>query len=89
MNSMIDRVATAICEAEIGGKLPNSLEALEFNTIEHWRSLARAAIKAMREPTSPMLDAVSGFRPGMIDQDPSFYWPLMIDAALSQQEKNQ
>ena len=46
---------------------------------------ARAAIEAMREPTEEMLDAVSSFEDiANIDQDPSFYWPKMIDAALKE-----
>jgi hypothetical protein len=42
--------------------------------------MARSAIAAMREPTDAMYDAVH--KDGMIDQDPSFYWPIMIDEAL-------
>ena len=48
---------------------------------------ARAAIEAMREPTEAMLEAVSSFNDiKHIDQDPSYYWPLMIDAALKENE---
>lgn len=43
------------------------------------RFKAEAAIEAMREPSKEMLEAAD--RVG-IDQDPTEYWPAMIDAAL-------
>jgi len=41
--------------------------------------LARAAIKAIRDPSPAMLDAADAVG---IDQDPRDYWPAMIDEAL-------
>lgn len=71
--TMIEKVAAAIQEAELGN---------------NWEAMARAAIEAMREPTDAMTGAegVGWARDGSahIDRDPREYWPLMIDAALAE-----
>ncbi len=67
MSEMVERVAKAIANnSNLYGCDP--------------KNIARAAIEAMREPTEAMEKAVSGDE--HIDQDPRYYWPLMIDAAL-------
>lgn len=54
MSKMVERVGIAICEAEIGGKLPGTLDDTGERSAAHWRKLARAAIKAMQQPTIQM-----------------------------------
>lgn len=79
MSEMIDRVAKAICRAEIGsiGPYGFDLEETGQQSAAHWRSLARAAIAAMREPTQVMLDAGWDSR-----SVPRYCWENMIDEAL-------
>ena len=48
---------------------------------DEYRNLARAAIKAMREPTPMMLDEGANFR---AHARPERIWRAMIDAALSE-----
>ena len=76
---MIDRVAAAIIESDLGGDA-GLFSGCTLEAQNRYREIARAAIAAMREPTDAMYDAVH--KDGMIDQDPSFYWPIMIDEAL-------
>lgn len=88
--SIIERVAKAIdsilggdhesLSIEMGcGKLAPQMRK------EAMIEAARAAIAAMREPTQPMLDAVSSFEDiSHIDQDPEYYWVRMIDTALKE-----
>lgn len=57
MASMIERVARAICRAGISGPKDH----LDEQENRNWRKFvpeARAAIKAMRDPTEAMLEAV-------------------------------
>ena len=48
MDNLQDYVAKAICEAEIGGRLPGSLADTGERSLGHWRKLANAAIAALR-----------------------------------------
>jgi hypothetical protein len=76
--SMIDRVASAICEAR------NAWFArdLEGDQPDYNEVVARAAIKAMREPTPEMVRAgVEGWKANGLASI-QFVWPSMIDAAL-------
>ena len=75
MSMMVDHVARAICEAEIGGKLRGTLD--ETGSPNHWRSLARAAIEAMRMPEAAQLAAARPYT-----GDGGLAWRAMIDAAL-------
>jgi len=71
MNEMVDRVATVISKEQ--GILFESLPEMYR---EIWRTKARAAIGAMREPTDDMLEA--GFGEGSA----KLVWQDMIDEAL-------
>lgn len=86
--SMIEKVAYAIFQS----RYPEAVRWWNLSGYVDKDKLtamkdARAAIEAMREPTEVMLEAVSSFNDiKHIDQDPSYYWPLMIDAALKENE---
>ena len=70
---MVMRVAEALrtaCRDEFG---------TDWNYGVSWK-FARAAIRAMREPTEGMLKPFFGDK--YIDRDPEFYWDMMIDLAL-------
>ena len=76
VSEMIDRVADALAEA------------IDQDSIDY-RAMARAAIKAMREPTDEMRAAVENddsIQGGLDDCNqhdiPDEAWRLMIDAAL-------
>lgn len=70
---MIERVCRAIA-ADVSGN-----PILPDIPCGAYRSIARAAIEAMREPTRPMLLAVWEKDP---NADPGYTWRDMIDAAL-------
>ena len=74
MNEMVERVALAISGSDDPA-----------NILEIHRQRARAAIKAMREPTLDMIMA-AGYLYMDKDKIPIFMeshdWPLMIDGAL-------
>lgn len=56
MTDMVERVARAICENNHRAIFGTSVswEGISAETMEHFRSVARAAIEAMREPTEAM-----------------------------------
>ena len=62
--------------------LPNS-EPFGDGCKDYWVSEARAAIRAMREPTADMTDAG---HPEDGPLHPYFAWQAMIDAASPQEE---
>jgi hypothetical protein len=70
MSEMIERVARAMCAADGG-----SLEV----DVHHYLDMARAAIKAMREPTAAMVRAT-----GLPPEGITVYWKAMIVAALAE-----
>lgn len=79
---IVERVAMAICESAVGKCSCRNREP----PCEKWIIAARAAIKAMREPTGKMLNA--GINNG-VDQgfgvgadDYTDVWQAMIDEAL-------
>ena len=76
----VEEVAAAMAEATNGGKWDDGHYADDHKAL--WMKRAEAAIKAMREPSDAMLEAVAGME--HIDRDPSYYWPKMIDAALAE-----
>ncbi len=72
MSDMVERVARALCEAD-----GCTWDAWKDKKLSHFHGRAETAIRAMREPTLDMVDAVI---------DTEFYaeiWQQMIDAALS------
>ena len=77
MSEMVERVARAICKQRTG--IRSGYETFSQNDIE----LARAAIEAMREPTSEIIKAHH-----VVPDDTDFTdraarnWSAMIDAAL-------
>lgn len=85
MSEMVERVARAIdpvafIKLEASEKLKWEKRVNIYrNRVEDARKLARAAIEAMREPTSRMMNCEpSPYSPGeMID-----FWHAMIDEAL-------
>lgn len=78
MSEMVERVASAIWDA--------TRDSLDFESLSAWASeaAARAAIKAMREPTRVMLEAEQACprfdSPG--STNPDDVWRAMIDAIL-------
>ena len=86
--TMVEKVARGITHARLLEN-KNLTDAVRAEQLEaFWKSYASdaiAAIEAMREPTEAMLLAVSSFEDiTHIDQDPEYYWPRMIDAALNE-----
>lgn len=69
--------------AEMVERVANAIDALDHRKAksmdELTRMIARAAIKAMRDPTPKMIDAAYDKR----DIIPEDSWPAMIDAALT------
>ena len=73
MDSMVERVARAICRHEG-----------DEEDWPCWFGEARAAIEAMREPTEAMVDAFVWYGHGKTIGDVArIGWQSMIDAALS------
>lgn len=94
MSEMIERVAKAIL-ATTGE--PTMWDHYAPGTQEHYRSMARAAIEAMREPTAAMIEVGDAsvdldwsLEPGEgldgVDVTPA--WRAMIDAALGTPEED-
>jgi len=82
--TMVERVAKAIWMENQPAGAP-SYDDLDFLDQGRVKMIARACIKAMREPTDEMLQSVSSFVDiAHIDQDPIYYWTRMIDAALKE-----
>lgn len=76
MSEMIDRVAHALCDFDIGKDAWNYTG--EHECRDDYRALARIALKAMREPTEAMI----GTRiPGLRSEIIATYHD-MIDEAL-------
>lgn len=75
--TMVERVARAIARAE-----PLCLPWDEISEIQKtlFRTAARAAIEAMREPTEAMVDATFVFA----NEPAAAVYNAMIDAALSE-----
>lgn len=94
--SMIERVAGALLTQMLSGqedwrgrnRPDKQLDDLPLDWQEVYREYARAAIEAMREPTSAMLDAGGSFLETAWDhwhtddQRAKTAFGLMIDAAL-------
>jgi hypothetical protein len=75
MNEMVESVAKAICEGEGFEWRPEERHVL-------WERLARAAIRAMREPTPEMLS--SGWSDLYDAEDRRASWRNMIDQLLNE-----
>lgn len=77
--TLVERMARAISDAEFTGIQP---------VTDHHRRDARAALKAMREPTEAMLTAggnEGGFDGYRQTDNTADIWRAMIDAALTEQ----
>ena len=73
-DSLIERVARAMCDADGGSQEVD---------VHHYQDMARAAIAAMREPTSNQLDAgYAAISERQCDDDLAFGWRAMIGEAL-------
>ena len=87
MTDMIERVARVIC-ASSGLNPDIRVTAGDGYLWETYRSTARAAISAMREPTTEMLDAAAAAHPRGYGRETTLTsiiereWRVMIDAAL-------
>lgn len=77
MNEMVERVAAAIDCPATASCTPG--QRLHSEKCPKCLDMARNAIAAMREPTEAMVKAADGKG---IDEDPTVYWTVMIDAAL-------
>ena len=83
--NMVERVARAICENNHRAIFGTSVswEGISAETMEHFRSVARAALAAMREPTDAMAYAGSETFGGGHEDETRCY-QAMIDAALAE-----
>jgi hypothetical protein len=79
MNEMVERVARVMFEVDRGG----SWDDVRENSKAMWRSFARSAIGAMREPTEAMQEAGWATSDRDYGLKPSEVWSAMIKAALS------
>ncbi|RVI91811.1 hypothetical protein [Sinorhizobium meliloti] len=96
MSTMLHKVAAAIAAVDLSDAPDDptfDFYALTEEVADIYYGIARAAIEAMMEPTDAMLDAVadeedrrgipSGVIGALIAEEA---WPLMIQAALKEQE---
>ena len=75
---MIERMAKDIA-AEDGY---NSWETAHEKTVKYYSDLARAAIKAMREPTQAQYDALCATNKIWSELDSLTVWQIYIDAVI-------
>lgn len=94
--TMIERVARAIEAARIPD-MGGSSHTSRFSTIEEvaeqYREEARAAIKAMREPTKEMRETawdheLDPWDNAIYPRHAEANWQMMIDAALSEHQND-
>jgi len=85
---MIEKVARAMYEAQVGASVPEDLWAV---TLAHpafagTLATARAAIQAMREPTQEMVTAGEDYTDSYYSEEDDFLkgWQAAIDAALGE-----
>ncbi len=82
MSEMVERVAKAMCDAEMGHGI---FEAYKVHR-DSYMTLARVSIEAMREPTEAMVDAANALdrvEAGLLMvATPNRAWEAMIDEAL-------
>ena len=83
--TLIEKVAKAIFEHGYVGDWPPKHEVDLNMDANYFRSVARVAIEAMREPTDAMHDA--GWNSGQPNRPPKYMWHDMIDAALNEHQK--
>jgi|JI10StandDraft_1071094.scaffolds.fasta_scaffold417910_1 hypothetical protein len=94
-DSMIERVARAICRANCTPDMSaEDIDCQEENAWDMWVPEARAAIEAMRTPTEAMVKegleegrweislGVGGEHAVMFESAPRTMWEAMIDRAL-------
>lgn len=88
MSEIVERVARAIYYSRRGGggNWDVLLQQRDGQQIaDDWRAMARAAIKAVREPNMAMVDAMCETVGENRDPGPTAAaWYAMIDAALSE-----
>lgn len=84
-DDMIERVARAMCQSALGGKVCPCTQSGKFNCREaHPWHQAIAAIKSMCKPTDEMVDAVREIGGPQAAAYAIAAWPTMIDAALGE-----
>ena len=88
MSEMVDRLAKALLLFNTSGdyaeKFPDGgwSVLLSDKGRDYWRSQARGAINALREPTEEMKFVGSNNDMGISSEDIKISWQLMIDEAL-------
>lgn len=99
MTEMVERVARALAVHHYAKRFSKPLDDshVVMNAAANWNIFAEQAaeaIKAMRIPSKAMIDAVEAEedRRGYIasayeSMDAEAAWPVMVDAALNEQEK--
>lgn len=94
MTNIIEKVAAALCEANLGDDpyAACTLAGAENSKgWEQWVDEARAAIEAMREPTEKMEAAADDLNPGSNlpyePGSPKKVWQAMIDHMLAERER--
>ena len=86
MTEMVERVAAAMWERNRAVAAKESIALLPWDEEDeacrdNWRGNAREAMRAMLEPTKPMMEAGEGF---VRRWDVEAVYPAMIQAALEQ-----
>ncbi len=79
--TMVERMARSMCEADCV-TCPQRMDTEWNNESAFYLSFARAALKAMREPTEAMLAAASTNASHQLVAQA--FWEAMIAAALSE-----
>ncbi len=84
MSEMVKRVALVLCKSDGDCRCASSGGTSSICHVAEFNDAARAAIKAMREPTEAMLraDMHLGGYDGLFEAEPDEIWRAMIDAAL-------
>lgn len=86
-DDIIERVARAICNADMKGYGGCFYPECRDNCLPQQIPLARAAIEAMREPTDEMVAVGCAAAYPATDDEAIACWQHMIDEALSTKEK--
>jgi hypothetical protein len=83
-NEMIERVAKAMRNSAFNKKEHTEWDDLGKSVKDFYRTMAKAAIEAMREPTEEMVRAVKAHPDFLGYGDDEFDWifKVMIEAAL-------
>lgn len=77
MTDMVEKVAQAICIAQFDLGWPYRPDHSGLLTPDYFRTIARAALESMRQPTEAMEETA------FYQLSSSTVWPAMVETALS------